>query len=459
MVSCDGVTAALLFSKQRFTSSDRHRSSPSREDEQIDGGEEADQQEIDDLNVSSFTPMEAPTGFENLESKVSRVHVLGGGNIWKFVAHAIAGIPNPPHITLLFRSHTMHRRWQASDRFIEVITDGKGEKRYGFEVELIGSLKKENLSVTPINAYREDSVMPPEDSPDTNHGADNAANSDIIHHLIISVSARTTVSELSNVAHRLTQDSTIVFMHKGLGILDEVNEQVFPDEMTRPSYLVGLVSHRVYTSPGNPFSVIHGRMGTMALGTPLRSSALQIRTDKEGLTNMIRSNLYLTRTLTRTLDLAAVCFYPIDFFQLQIEKLAFQAVIHPLTVLLDCPNGGLNKNHPASRVIKLLLAEISLVIRSLPELQGIPNVNMRFSPNRLVSLTHGIADATTGHISSMLKEVRNGTFTDINYINGYIVRRGEEMGIKCVLNYMVMQMIQAKLVIKRRLDEESLPLQ
>lgn len=459
MVSCDGVTAALLFSKQRFTSSDQQRSSPSWEDEEIDGSEEADQQEIDDLDVSSFTPMEAPTGFENLEPKVSRIHVLGGGNVWKFVAHAIAGIPNPPHITLLFRSRTTHRRWQESDKSIEVITDGKGEKRYGFDVELIKSLKRENLSVTPTNAYREGSVMPSEVSPDTNHGVDNAANSNIIHHLIISVSARTTVFELSNVAHRLTQDSTIVFMHRGLGILDEVNEQVFPDEMTRPSYLIGLVSHRVNTSPGNSFSVRHGSMGTVALGTPLRSSALQIRTGKEGLNNMTRSNLYLIRTLTRTLDLAAVCFYPIDFFQLQIEKLAFQAVIHPLTVLLDCPNGGLNKNHPASRVIKLLLAEISLVIRSLPELQGIPNVNMRFAPNRLVSLTRSIADATPGHINSMLNEVRTTSSTDINYINGYIVRRGEEMGIKCVMNYMVLQMVQAKLVITRSLEEESLPLQ
>lgn len=456
MVSYGGATAALLFSKQRFTSSDSHHSSLRREYEQSDGSEAAvsQQQETDGLDVSSFTPFEEPKGFEDLEPRVSRIHVLGGGNIGKLVAHAIAGIPNPPPITLLFRSFKLLQLWRESDRSIEVVTDGKGEKRYGFEVEFLAPLERKNLPATPIEALREDFVVPPEDSPEKSHGANNPSDPGMIQQLVLAIDRRRTIFTLSMVADRLTRNSTIVFMQHGLGIVDEVNEKVFPNEMTRPSYLVGRVTHGLSTSTLNPFSVIHSDMGTVALGTPLRSSTLQMWTANDGLTNMIRSKLYVMRTLTRTPDLAAVCLFPIDFFQLQIEQLAVEAIIQPLTVLFDCKNGGLLHNGPASRVARLLLAEISLVIRSLPELQGIPNVNMRFSPKRLDSLIYGIIRSTAENISSMLQDVRAAKETNIMHINGYIVRRGEEMGMKCVMNYMLMEMVKAKLLIIKRVEDE-----
>ena len=174
---------------------------------------------------------------------------------------------------------------------------------------------------------------------------------------------------------------------------------------------------------------------------------------------MIHSTRYIMRTLTRTLDLAAVSFYTIDFFQLQVEKLAFEAVIYPLTVLFDCQNGGLYLNPPASRVIKLLLAEISLVIRSLPELQGVPNIHIRFSPKRLELLIRDITDSTTEQISPMLQDIRAARATDIKYISGYIIRRSEGMGITSVMNYMLVQMIRGMVVVKSRQEDQSLPVQ
>lgn len=432
-----------------------------REDEQSGKSEVAgrQQQEIDGLNISSFTPIKDSKGVENIGPKVSRIHVLGEGHVGRLVAHAIAGIPNPPPITLLVSSVRLLHLWQISDQSIEVVTDGKGEKRFGYQVEFLDLFKSEDLSATPINSLNDDSVVAPEDSPKENYGADNAAETGIIYQLILSVDARQTVFLLSKVADRLTQNSTIVFMQNGLGIVEEVNDKIFPDETTRPSYLSGLVTHDVYGSSTNPFSVVHRRMGTIALGTPLPSSTLQIQTGNWSLTNMNHSTRYIMRTLTRTLDLAAVSFYPIDFFQLQLEKVAVHAVIYPLTVLFDCQNGGLYHNPPASRVIKLLLAEISLVIRSLPELQGVPNVHIRFSPKRLELIIRDITISTTEQLSPMLQDIRAARATDIEYFNGYIIRRSEGMGITSVMNYMVVQMIRAMVVVKSRQEDQSLPVQ
>ncbi len=153
---------------------------------------------------------------------------------------------------------------------------------------------------------------------------------------------------------------------------------------------------------------------------------------------------YLTSVVVRTPTLAAVHFPYTDLLQLQLEKLAVNCVLNPLTGVLDCHNGELLYNFSFSRVMRLLLAEISLVIRTMPELQGVPNVRMRFSPERLETLAVGVMAKTDKNFSSMLQDVRVGRETEIENINGYIVRRGEELGIKCVLNYMLMHMVLGK---------------
>jgi 2-dehydropantoate 2-reductase len=129
---------------------------------------------------------------------------------------------------------------------------------------------------------------------------------------------------------------------------------------------------------------------------------------------------------------------------MQLEKLAVNCIINPLSVLLDARNGSILYNYALTRTMRLLLAEISLVFRSLPELQFIPNVASRFDPGRLETLVVSVAQKTKDNVSSMLADVRAGRATEIDYINGWVVRRGEELGVRCTLNYAVSQLVKGK---------------
>jgi 2-dehydropantoate 2-reductase len=87
----------------------------------------------------------------------------------------------------------------------------------------------------------------------------------------------------------------------------------------------------------------------------------------------------------------------------------------------------------------------------------LPNIQDRFSPERLETLIVSIADKTGRNISSMLADVRAGRKTEVRYINGYIVRRGEEMGMQCVCNYMMMQLVEGKSNMIQRENLDQVP--
>ncbi|KAL9099889.1 MAG: hypothetical protein Q9163_004664 [Psora crenata] len=276
----------------------------------------------------------------------------------------------------------------------------------------------------------------------------------IIYHLIVATKASGTAKAVQSWAHRLAHESTILFLQNGMGVIEEVNEQVFPDPKTRPQYMVGVNSHGLKSS--GSFEAVHTGEGTIALGImpQLDTPGSQV---VQSLSQAPASARYLLRTMTRTPVFIAVGFPPTDLLQQQLDKLAVNAIINPLTAMLDCQNGGIIYSFNLTRVMRLLLAEISLVIRSMPELRDVPNVSMRFDTLRLERLVVSIAEATSNNDSSMLQDIRACRRTEIDYINGYIIKRGEELGLHCVLNYMLMHMVKAKGTLLSRNENGVLP--
>ncbi|KAL9006696.1 MAG: hypothetical protein Q9188_000570 [Gyalolechia gomerana] len=352
-----------------------------------------------------------------------RIYILGAGNIGGFVAHSLAGLPHRPPITLLLPSQKSLTSWHEQGESIKLTTNGLLDTKSNFDVSFVRRPRPpEEASAVQDNLH---SVPQSRDDP----------QDEIIHNLIVTVKALNTVDALRRVAHRLTRESCILFIQNGMGVIEEVNDKVFPDPATRPQYMLGVISHGIYHT--KPFTLVHSGYGTTAL-------AMLPRNIEEVKPQFEPSALYLLRTMTRTPVLAAVGFAPTDLLQLQLEKLAVNAVINPLTALMGCLNGDLLHQPSISRVIRLLLAEICVVVQSLPELQGVLNVKVRFDITRLEGQVLSIANKTAANKSSMLQDINQGRLTEIEYITGYIIRRGEEIGIQCVLNYMVKHMIKTK---------------
>ena len=374
-----------------------------------------------------------------------RIHILGAGNVAIFLAHSLAGIPNSPPVTILVRHAERLANWEAAGRTLKVSTRGLVESRQGFDVQLVNGRRqrssRSNTAQSPLSTFipSDQDVSSRRNRYKRNEGSD-AGDDTPIHHLIVTVKAQRVVEAIRPLVNRLTPDSTICFMQAGLGIVEEVSKHLFPDESDRPHYVMGVFKHRVLNE--KPYHVNYVGRGTLALGL-LPPEGFEESSKVDSTFKFPSTTRHILRTITRTPILIAVPVSAIEILQRQLDFIAIMAIIEPLTALFDCENGKLLGNQHVTRVMRLMLAEISLVFRSLPELRGVPNVGMRFDAGRLERRVITILRTGAHTHSTTLMDVRHGSETEIEYVNGYIVKRGEELGFHCVTNYTIMQMVLA----------------
>lgn len=116
------------------------------------------------------------------------------------------------------------------------------------------------------------------------------------------------------------------------------------------------------------------------------------------------------------------------------EKLAINCVINPLTAIFGWTNGELlsKKDEPTWRGI---LNEVVYVARK----EGI-----QLDPDALLEKVAGVCERTAANTSSMLRDIQNGTMTEIDAINGAIVRLGQRHGIPTPVNARLVSLIRAK---------------
>ncbi|MCJ1281896.1 hypothetical protein MMC26_001219 [Xylographa opegraphella] len=346
-------------------------------------------------------------GFDRTAARgrtTEKIHILGLGNVGCFVAHSLKSIQSETSIVLLLHRKDLLGNWKNRAESIDLQTDGVSEIRGGFDAELVVPLSEgEDMTNSSVS------------------------NHEPIHNLIVAVKAQNTVSAMRSIQHLLTAESTVLFLQNGMGVTDEVNTRLFPSQAGRPKYMIGINSHGLNGT--GPFVITYAGNGSIKIGT---GSPEQQDT----------SSGYLQQSMLQAKALNTVLCSPDEVLQLQWEKLAANLVVNPLTAVLDCPNGRLT-DPDMEGVISALTTEIAAVIQALPEMSA--STKAYFLPDRLQALVITISTKTAKNVSSMLQDVRSGKDTEIAYITGYLLRRAEELGIRCQENEKLMRKVLLKL--------------
>lgn len=117
------------------------------------------------------------------------------------------------------------------------------------------------------------------------------------------------------------------------------------------------------------------------------------------------------------------------------QKLIVNVGINALTALTGLPNGDIFADPELAAVVRRLVGEAAAVMRA----EGIPA-----PPRDPVDFVRAVADATKNDRSSMLEDVAAGRRTEIDAINGAVVRLGDRHGVDVTANRIVTALIHQR---------------
>jgi 2-dehydropantoate 2-reductase len=226
---------------------------------------------------------------------------------------------------------------------------------------------------------------------------------------IVAVKSYQTAIVAPQIAVCLAPDGAALTMQNGLGNLELLQAALGPGRATQ---------------------------AVTSLGASLLGPG-RIRFSGPGMTTFTRPENHLLADLVACFEKIGL---PVDFSQdltaLVWGKLVVNSAINPLTALLNCSNGGLLSDPASRELLENVAAETAGIARKA-------KIKLPYPYKEAAAQTRHVAEITAANTSSMLADVRRGSPTEIEAINGAVVRRAESRGIDAPLNRTLYLLVKA----------------
>lgn len=226
-----------------------------------------------------------------------------------------------------------------------------------------------------------------------------------VRQAIVLVKSWQTARAAAQLKQCLAQDGVALSLQNGLG-----NWDVLRMALGEARAAAGVT--RMGATLLAPGVVLLGGRGPTTLGNHPRLSPLQRRLRSAGL------------DIERVDDLEGVLW----------GKLAINAAINPVAALLRLPNGELARRPAARAVMRQAATEVEAVAEALGIRLPFPDA---------AEQAEAAARASADNHSSMLQDVLRGARTEIEAINGAVVRMAETAGAQAPVNRLLWQLVSA----------------
>lgn len=299
-----------------------------------------------------------------------------------------------------------------------------------------------------------------------------------IRSLIVCLKTTDTIDALSILRPRISPSSVITLIQNGMGVFDELCQEVWPDPAVRPNFILGTTTHGAKMKPGPGKSIQHAtkpgsgdikfgivpdprnevnferwlwgaQVGTLPILSPPSSPTFPLSPPPPASIDMDPMRHTLEALLSMSQLSPGLLPMPHLHHQLLL-KLAINSVINPLTAVVGggaIPNGALFGTVPAHRLIHQLAQEtadtISAYLHSLNAPHAPPpDVARLFNRDSLIKRILAVVRSTAENISSMATDVSHGKVTEIRHINGYLIDLGRRYGVSMPKHRMIYDMVK-----------------
>ncbi|KAK2673101.1 6-phosphogluconate dehydrogenase, domain 2 [Fusarium oxysporum f. sp. vasinfectum] len=341
---------------------------------------------------------------------VHKIHILGEDVRSRFIAHALCSVYDSVE-TVPFREMPKSRY-----RNVEKVQPERTRK----------------------NAYVEKNAAMPKD--------DVVPQSDRSHidELIVTGRGFEAVKAIVSVKDRIDDKTSICLLNDGMGVLERVREEIFDGTQPEPNFYLGHMSHALGFNR-NRDSVKQFKSGRTVFtkADPVLNAEKELYIPAEQQPSMMHS-------LRRVKELNTTFSTYEHWLRFKLPSIMFTAAVEPVCVLLDLPYQGLLENRNAQKMMNQLLGEMALVTENMPEVQDSPDLIKFLRGEGLKKFCYRRITGKSNAPSDLLTRINKGLQTDINYQNGYFLKRARILGIDTPTNQLMVQMIKA-----RRIEQQQ----
>ncbi len=236
---------------------------------------------------------------------------------------------------------------------------------------------------------------------------------------IVLTKAHDAVNALLSIQHRLSDGALIVLLcNGGLAVKEEVlsSNILGQPEKRRLDVRLGMTTHGAYIESKSADLTTCRRLHAVFAG----AGNIWIEEYEEHQSQVLQ-DLLITLEAAKLKTVGEEDGTESIYCRLW-TKLAVNCFINPNSVLLDCTNGEVISSDAGSESMLAICQEVADV--AAPE--------VKVDPAKVCEIIRN--DIPRDNFSSMLQDIRHGRQTEIEYLNGWVARRGAALGINTPLN-------------------------
>ncbi|KAI1872286.1 uncharacterized protein JN550_004005 [Neoarthrinium moseri] len=363
-----------------------------------------------------------------------KIHIIGQTRMAKFITYSLAGVADLPPPQLLTHDFSLPVAWGSGGRALTLRIKDKGKG--------IHPATSRPIAIPEVVGHRNP----------LKHSSSRRLKH--IDNLIMCTSDAAIVPTLRGIRDSINEDTVICIFYAGMGIVEHLNQAVFPDPETRPTFVIGHSSHaleRDAKDPHNPLAIQMRRKGRVLLSGPPVNAA-----DRDGLPRTWDRVMRHARTqhfvklLSQAPGLHATGFPWDQFLRRKLPSMIFSSITDSLSAALGVPYERLHVDPSARRMWAKLFDETVQIIQELPDLQEAPFIKYYFRGRNFHSEMARFLHAQSGP-SPWIANIRDGKALPMHYLNGFFIRTAMAAGLSAEQHRLVYNMVRAK--EENRLEE------
>ncbi len=227
--------------------------------------------------------------------------------------------------------------------------------------------------------------------------------------ILICVKSFHTKQAVEQIKPLLQQNTKIMTLQNGIGNLEIIAELAGEDKV-----IGGITSEgATLIDTGR---IHHAGHGETIIGTLDGKVPVEIRSIRE-----VFNKVGLQTKMSR------------DIKGLAWSKLIINAGINALTAITRLPNGKLTEFEGTKRILRDAVTEATRIAK---------RKRIKLIYDDPLAKVEAVCESTSANISSMLQDVLRKKRTEIDFINGVIVRLGQELGIAVPTNKLLVDLVK-----------------